>query len=478
MDKLPQEIFDHVVSYIYLDRPIVAAISRKFQHAVERLAFRCLYIDTTDEELGRFERILTPRRFGSLRKLTITVVLPSYPPESFGEYETDEDRRANSAVATATLRRLFGFMGSQHAGTPDEDVAPWLHLELCSPFSPSDRVARRFAFSSLDIASEAAAFSALPCVRKFTIRYTERTDHAGRKWVPSTGALLTPRMPNLETVNWDLEPSHESSLYYSLSKMYRDDLSRSICSFKLPKSVNKFVCEVNDMQYAAAHRAEFDFPADDPVSLGLRELTKDCSYVSLKGWFGPALFACSTDTPQGSANSYWQNTTELHVDVVTSGPRETPSHDLDNTAVGRALEQLAPGYGATEGERKEAEKYYDNHHDFLLGLGKAPDKSRVNALVAAFGYRCSLMPALQLATLYVGYQHDCYNDSFGDWMFEASCVAPGKSFDDGYSNTYGTDSWRVYFLGDVSKLTEVTLDAFRAIGKDGDRGPPTMVFLP
>ncbi|KAI3317819.1 hypothetical protein HD806DRAFT_513835 [Xylariaceae sp. AK1471] len=525
MDKWPQEIYDHVVSFLEkrvgeadvpvwehhtlpFALPAVAAVSRKFQYAVERRTFDYLNKKVSDTEIEKFEQILTPRRRYILRELMVTILLPTYPRESYGKFETDEDRQANNAAATATLRRLFEFIRSCDADTPDDEVIPSLHLRIDGVFSLTDKRSKlltkdeivqfglwpdlhdlRYRFSLLNMTSDGTGLPTLPCVRHFTLA------QGPRYWSPAVAALLTSKMPNVQTVRWNLElPREDWGLYYSLDKIYRNELVTGIRSIKLPKSIKTFDCKIAPLIFRDKHQKlpEFIEPGtDDPVGLALRESTKHCMGVELSGSLGPSVFDASIDTQRANGELCWQNTTDLRVMVHMCSPdgtwlfdveSEDPFEDDNAEEVLGALDHLPPGYGATDEAREEAEEYFDDHRDFLLEVSEddhdrssrsVPNDDKMNAFLTAFARRCSLMPALQVATLEAEY------DNPDSWPFQVSCAAPGEPFSDWDTEfADGTDSWRVYLHVHDWRPTEATLDAFKAIGKGRDGQEPTICFLP
>ncbi|KAI1821440.1 hypothetical protein F4861DRAFT_518702 [Xylaria intraflava] len=527
MNKCPQETVDRIVSFLEEPagenplsfqthhaasaRPAIAAVSRKFQNAVERQTFRQLRVDATDEELANIERILTPRRYGNLRKLAVTVVLPQYPEESYNKFETDEDRQANNAAATATLQRLFKILKSRDPGTPGSIAVPSLDLEIEGVHSLSDKrtiplvrppyaflgdvpsdykpelYGCRYIFSLIDITSDRTAFPTLPCVRKFTI------SNGIRAWAPAVAAALTSRMPNVEAVHWKLEfPKNNWHQYYKLDKMYRDDLVRGIRSIKLAKSTKEFECVVKSPDIKSKYHALPNFTgpdAEDPVVIALRGLTRDCSKISLEGPFTPSLFHVATDAREG--DSYWQNTTKLLIKVDMRGSNGNwlfdPGpwnriQDYSTVNLPDALNRLPPGYGAVHSqERREAEQYFyskvwvDYNVKALVKHGicrTLPNEDRMNALLAAFARHCSLMPALRSAQL------ECEHDNEYGLCFRVSCFAPGEPHDFGSEYVDGNDSWRVGLRVGQWRPTEATLDAFREIGQSRDGRSATICFVP
>ncbi|KAI0452544.1 hypothetical protein F5B21DRAFT_483376 [Xylaria acuta] len=121
MDNLPQEIVDHVVSFIPLrireanrsisrPLPLLATVSRRFQRAVEKRTFKDIYIMTTDTELDEFERIWNPQRRPNLRKLFIGVLVWCYRSEDL--HEQDRYLQVDIGATTAPLRRLWNFLSN------------------------------------------------------------------------------------------------------------------------------------------------------------------------------------------------------------------------------------------------------------------------------------------------------------------------------------------------------------------------------
>jgi hypothetical protein len=518
MDKWPQEIYEHVVSFLeervrVADVPVlpaVAAVSRSFQYAVERRTFKQLHKHLTDTELDKLQQILTPRRRHILRSLSAGIVLPSYPPELYSEFETNEDRQANNASATATLRRLFEIIASWDADTPHDQVTPSLCLIIHWVSSLSDErtsyrrsypdmlpsgvrpdiLDLRYRFSMVNMTCNGADLPTLPRVREF------KFENGPRCWSPAVPALLTSKMPNVQSVDWNLDYAMSYggwALYYSLEKMYRDDFVTGVRSIKLPKSTKRFSYVSPDLKIG---HGVLGIPssielgtADESIGLALRELTKDCTTISLLGCVGVSVFEASIDTRRGNDELCWQNVTDLHVSVPVRCPdgtwlfdvegEETPGAD-ETEDILAALQRLPPGYGATDEEREEAVEYFEDNQDVLLQdyqdghqFRSTPNDDEMNVFLTAFARRCSLMPALQLAMFEVQYNNPEY------WPLQVSCVAPGKSFrewDTEYAD--GVDTWRVYIHANEWRPAKATLDAFRAIGKNRDGRKPTICFLP
>ncbi|KAI4860906.1 hypothetical protein F4820DRAFT_85854 [Hypoxylon rubiginosum] len=499
MDKWPQELYDHVVSFV--ERvwhptlpsayPAIAAVSRKFQAAIERRSFHHLHIYTTKERLDRFKSILTPRRRNILRILTVSIILPSYPAKSFFKFETDEDRRANNKAATAAMGRLFRILAGNDSQY-DESMTPVLDLKIRGIYSPSDQLSverephrERYAFSLLDLTSEVSKFPPLPRVRSFCICRTTK-----RAWNPRVAMSLTAKMVKATHVEWRFPCmrgyQEKWNAYPSLDRMFRDDLVDSIKSAELPASVTTFSCDLISPATKRYHALpRFVAPGEyDPVSCALRRLTRNCTDIFIDGPMHLSLF----DPPAGvlsTSQPCWQDTTRLQVRVDMQAPDGSWLFQLENgvSTPNRPgsptdLDRPPPGYWTTEEEREEAEEYYAEHLGNAIspppGLDrKDPKDADMNALLAAFARACFHMPALQLAVL------DACNDNDDGLPFRVSCVAPGNpygSLDKKYAN--GSDSWRVYLHVDEWRPTEATMEEFKRIGRARNGENPKVCFLP
>ncbi|KAI8307519.1 hypothetical protein K4K59_010744 [Colletotrichum sp. SAR11_240] len=146
MNRLPQEIIDHVAWWLPLPksiprrngrpaspiRPSIASVSEKFRHAVERLTFHELHIKTS--ELNRFDEILSGarsyrRRF--LTRLNVIVILPEYRGSPYPTWEFAVDREANNHAATAGMHQLLYVLSGW-----ESDLRLELTLEAQSPSDP------------------------------------------------------------------------------------------------------------------------------------------------------------------------------------------------------------------------------------------------------------------------------------------------------------------------------------------------------
>ncbi|ORY64856.1 uncharacterized protein BCR38DRAFT_185748 [Pseudomassariella vexata] len=510
MVHFPQEIHDNIVSFVEtrigeasvpfwernnlpLARPPLAAVSRKFQRAVERLTFRAL--DTKPADLDDLERILTPSRQRFLKHMSFELSVPSYPPRiGSDDYGTDRARRANEEAATAMVRRLFRIMSSWSPQSSDEDSTPSVHFRLSGTSPTDDLLEEGHDYSMLDLTDMARDFPPLPCVKKFEIA------NGARVWHPRVPVVLTSKMARSAEVEWDLNvPEAPWDRYYIMNQNWRDGLVEALLLHPaLPATVKDFSCALpaplcEDMKVDSL--PDFISPQNhDPVGLVLRRFTRDCSAISLDVPVHTSFF----DPPPNCADDEpcWQAVEYFTVKANWCGPDGRWLFKDKNGATLSSDEpllfinpQLPPGYQSTPAELQAALEYGD---EWMWGRELpdpnsdeaaanqvhrwVPDDARVNALLTAFARACGRMLALHMASLDIHYR------SSENWPLAVHCAAPGKSipgrnWDEKYA-TGGTATWRIFIHAENGwRPDEPTLEIFRAIGGDRGRGDAVICFL-
>ncbi|KAI1447424.1 hypothetical protein F5Y02DRAFT_415978 [Annulohypoxylon stygium] len=251
MDKLPPEIYDRIIMFvdrfvikeismspseprrrdIALNYPSIATVSRKFQASVESETFRSLFIQATESGLDQFERILTPRRRTLLHFLHVDPEIMSYYSRLHINYAIDAHSR--DEAVTRSLRRLFSILAATNNG--DSHRMPKLDLQIYSLDRSSSIPYQRLMqgqFFLINLASDATDFPSLPCVHRFSFRSTPNL------WNPRVASLLTAKMVNATSVNWELIRFEGDS--FLLGQLYRNELVDSVESTPLPASVAEF----------------------------------------------------------------------------------------------------------------------------------------------------------------------------------------------------------------------------------------------
>ncbi|KAF3064542.1 hypothetical protein GL218_02186 [Daldinia childiae] len=516
MNKLPLELHDRIVQFLgrrigeeFLPPwehgtlpfalPAIAAVSRNFQQAVERLTFRNLKVSTSPSDLDVFRRTLTPQRQRNIRRLTVHLWIDHplshtnspYQPRRFA---TSEERRVINETTTTQLKELFNILAAWRLQEPS------LTLEVTGPllsYKTEDALRGPYLrFSMLDVLGDMVDFPPLPIVKQLYVYSMSCHLH------PHLAVSLTAKMPNVSHVDWDLSTCHTISwgLYHYMSRIWRDGLVQSIESTTLPPSVEKFTFK---MFVPGTGRFQIlpnfiGSTSSDSVSLALRKLTKDCAEVYIDGSIHASLFdplAGPGTAPQEAALA-WEKVTRLEVRVSMCGPDgkwlfkidpndETPGNppeDLD-------FDCLPPGYGTTESELDDAEEYYDDHREDIAPetmdennwdgefFRTKADDGPMNALLVAFarGCRRGNMPALRTAIL----QCEFFNTD--NWPFQVTYFAAGATAPIGWDAEFAGgdhDAWRVFFHVGNWRPAEETLKEFRRIRRELDGRDTVVCFLP
>ncbi|KAI1204312.1 uncharacterized protein F4807DRAFT_354548 [Annulohypoxylon truncatum] len=518
MNKLPLELYDRIVQFVGrrigeeslppwehgtlpFALPAIAAVSRNFQEAVERLTFRNLRVSTSPEDLDVFRRALTPRRQRNLRRLAVHLSI-DHPmsritrPYLTRRFATNQDRRVVNEATTTQLRELFNILAAWRLPGPS------LTLEVTGPplsYETKDNIYTTYLrFSMLDVSGDLVDFPPLPMVKQLYVYSMSCHLH------PHLAVSLTAKMPNVSHVDWDLSTCHTISLglYHYLSRIWRDGLVQSIESTTLPSSVEKFSFKMfvpGTSRFQILPNFIGLISSPDSVSLALRKLTKDCAEVYIDGSIHASLFdppAVPGTAPHEAAPA-WEKATRLEVRASMCGPDGkwlfkidpnngtpgNPPEDLD-------FDRLPPGYGTTESELDEAEEYCLEHLEDIAPEtmdGGDPDDGEffrteaddgpMNALLAAFARGCGRgnAPALRSATL----QSEFFN--IDNWPFQVTCYAAGAAAPLRWDAEFAggdRDAWRVFFHVGDWRPAEETLEEFRRIGRERGGRDTVVCFLP
>ncbi|KAI0834125.1 hypothetical protein F5Y06DRAFT_279927 [Hypoxylon sp. FL0890] len=475
--------------------PAIAAVSRSFQQAVERLTFRNLKVSTSPSDLDVFRRTLTLRRQRNLQHLTVHLwvdhPLPSTTPgtDHPRKFATGEEWRAINETTTTQLREFFNILAAWGLSRPS------LTLHITGPLlssEPNDAWEEvYFRFSMLDVSSDLVDFQPLPMVKELYVYSKSYHLH------PHLAVSLTAKMPNVSGVHWDLSPWHATSwdLYHFMSRIWRDSLVQSIESTTLPPSIKRFRFK---MFVPGTNRFQIlpDFigsSSSDPVSSALRKLTKDCTEVYIAGSIHSSLFdslAVPGTAPHEAAPA-WEKVTRLEVKASMYGPdgkwlfKPDPDDDMTPETLPEYLDfdRLPPGYGTTESELDEAEEYYDAYLEDIkpermegiedIESLRKPDDGLLNALLTAFARRCRNMPALLNAT----FEFEIFNTDI--WPFQVSYLAAGKASLSEWDDEFADDCEisRVNFDVGNWRPAEETLEEFRRIGRERDGCDAVVYFF-
>ncbi|TRX96878.1 hypothetical protein FHL15_002184 [Xylaria flabelliformis] len=391
---------------------------------------------------------------------------------------TNQDRQAHKEILTAPLRRLWNFLG-----TWNEGASEGIYLRLGTDLPPDvPRKDRPFTFSLLDLTADVESFPALPCIGEFSFG-----SHS-RHWNPRVALVLTSKMPNLERAEWLNEALYDWGRYYSIDKIYRDELVRSIQTMHLPSCLKTFSCQLKVPYYDNNHTQPLPrFIKDgayDPVSCAIRQLTRLCTDISLEGPFHPSLFDPAGFEPAVEEQPCWQHTTELNVKVLPCSPDGSwllrPQVSQSHLPQGLTdCTQLPPGYADTEEGREEAEDYYDDHENIVMppkiyeysALALVPDDEKLNAMIVAFARCCARMPALKIAD--VRFEDNGRHFPYQIYFIAAFYRVP--FWDTDMANS--ADSCRIYLHFNDWRPTDATVAELKNVGVEKYGQPSTIGYL-
>lgn len=156
MNRLPQELVDHVASFIEREEdqshigllqrkklpsklPPYATLSRTWQLAIEGRTFCNLRFKST--ELPYVAQVVTGHRRGLIANIQYQVVLPDYPDHHCAKFETEKDQERNSQAFTYAIHVLFQFLKTLENNGKDKATRS-IALGLCDIYSPMDRFHR------------------------------------------------------------------------------------------------------------------------------------------------------------------------------------------------------------------------------------------------------------------------------------------------------------------------------------------------
>ena len=457
MERLPQEIYDEIGALLQDPHPALATVSRRWQMAVERRTFRHITLKSTD--LDRFEEIVRSNRRQYVCTINYVIILPGYSDR--GQFERDDDRRANDKVFTSAIHRLFHLLKSWDSSkdgyiqlglrdiysnadhdflrrsSPAYNAGCYLHVHRDARNSYiADLWSWRYRYSYLRLLHP-SQLPVVPVIESF-ITYPMTRNMCDR--VPIDMAA---RLPSLRVCSWRM--NQWEIPYISLRRTHRRDLAQAVAEV-LPRSsaLQSLTLNMNSLFFWSPN---FSVGTLDPVnstfdtlSNALRTATGGISTLtklSIRGTIDESfLWPAST---HGSSEPYWQNLEhlEIHFDVRRpSGGSYFWDPQLEVSVPSEA--EMPPGYGSSELEDVIASAYFSPKEH--LGRSErvrrvVPDDSSIEPLMQAFGRACLQLPKLKSAQLSttipasVGLDNDNFLEGrspWGVWYFSL-CPAREKS---------------------------------------------------
>lgn len=323
MERLPQEIVDKIAGHL-LDRhegkrilPVLATLSRSWQHAIELFTFQSLHVtsDELEDFYAAFVGRKTRRRF--LRDLHLDIVLPRYNDEDCAKYETAHDRAANNDIfshqVSAFLQKLsqwpaggrlnlvigmYSPMDGVHRG-PDKFDCDQYKFTLGGR---QDIFDERYAYSYLRFAG---TVSVVPCVTSFSVQ-------SGPRFLdPGSLVALTASFPNLERINW---PYEDPSYFLALRRQQMQEFASAVASFQTPSACKTLYININTPWYPRKERL-LDLIPDDKsfcgalcVMLGRSNIQR----LDYEGPIDPTLF-WPGESPETNETSSWRCLREMEI---------------------------------------------------------------------------------------------------------------------------------------------------------------------
>lgn len=502
MDQLPQETINRIVSHVGvrvgaeyvkpwkvktlpLARPSVAALSRRFQAAVESLTFRVLHIKST--EVSELEQMFDrhPARGQALKSLSISLVLPQNGQrQQVDEYANDDVRGANNVSVTTGLEHIFNLLAKWCGDKPCVDLEI---SDVCPPVGADQSSEPNYRFSLLNLVDNGSSLQTLPCVRRFVIHHGSSTP-----WHPAAVAALTSKMIRAEHIDWQLGWNGAKlwGRYYAMDFRWREALVRAVLeepsyasdSPIIAPSVTDFGCAIMSPQAGENESLPNLLRASDGQDLvgrAVQRLSRGCEKLDYEGPVHASFF----DSAQGGPGA-WDKLRVMNIKVDMRGPHgkwyfgfEAGAHDSDEPMAGMSS-QMPPGYGATKQELEDALVFWEDQmcrdqdddddddeddHGDVQSPRNTPADAELNPLLASFARACARLPSLEVASLEAEYRNA------ENWPFVVMVAAPGKDLGGDWGERFakgdGTWRWYLHVEGEWRPDRE-TIDVLENFGRD------------
>ncbi|KAI8302348.1 hypothetical protein K4K61_007996 [Colletotrichum sp. SAR11_59] len=333
MNRLPQEIIDHVAWWLPLPeeihcrngmpsspiRPSIASVSERFRQAVERLTFHELHIKTS--ELNKFDEILSGagsyrRRF--LTRLNVVVVLPEYGDHKVPTYEFAADRYANNCAATRGMHQLLYVLSGW-----ESDLRLELTLEAQSPSDSGALTSKqcyqrwkeieqgtrhglghqRYEYSMTEI-FDVDKMPFVPCVR--TIHF--HGQRQGRQFSPKAALALATRFLQVQNVRTEW---HEPFWFLDLMQAMRRQLMDSLNSTHFPLTLSELVLQLYPPVRISGNLTKSHNPQPNRLCRVLHQAVNHVAHLKLHGEVDPSLFW--PYQPSEKPQPFWQSMKKLEI---------------------------------------------------------------------------------------------------------------------------------------------------------------------
>ncbi|KAI1410169.1 hypothetical protein F5Y13DRAFT_77832 [Hypoxylon sp. FL1857] len=198
MDNLPEEIIGIIVSLLP-EGPLtrlapLATLSARWQRAIERRTFSRIFIESKDEDMESFARIVTPVRRAYLRFLNFIVVPLN---ESDVKPRNTQEQHFNEAF-TGAVHRLFQLLADGKSSDVDEEtITRGLTLEIGEIIDHGDK--RRRLRHRVELLHRGRQLPKVNCVSHLVV-YRSSVDQ-GRWAALRTAVDLAQQLPYLRRID-------------------------------------------------------------------------------------------------------------------------------------------------------------------------------------------------------------------------------------------------------------------------------------
>jgi hypothetical protein len=483
MDKLPQELINHIVWFAerYPGQeqwrpaigqsfepdgppsqfPRLAILNRTWKEAVETITFRHLGIKS--DELKSLQSIVTGNRRKHLAWISFTAELPTYSEEAYVYKESRLEQHANNVALTKGIDDLFAVLRTWE----DNGVHNGLRLEILPVDSPTDSrevdevqiwVDSRMG-DRTDIQSGRWEESYLRLVQLEILPTLSNVQHltignSGRIFAPCIAPDLALLLPMLKTVNWEF-PDHgassdQESDLDSLDSGFDPEWESATSPKARSEARAEFANKLSVMPFSSLNSAEITFyhstPTDqrytipsivlegfihDPCSSALRTFSQRLTTLTLSARVDPTLFWPSEEN---AIPPSWPHLKSLNVtfDMVApsgewyfTGPRPIDHPDDD------------PIRGIVGGVDEREYSWFD--------FRQHPDPETFDPFLGALAKAIAQMPVLEFFML--------TSDLVGETgRLHISYHAPGREAEWGDEEAEDKEHRRIYYACEVGKV--------------------------
>lgn len=351
MEQLSQEVIDLIATFIerYAVRPIsprwerkvsnlprYSIISQAWKHAIERIAFRKIILDSI--HIDAFDTILRGDRRRFLKDLTLRIEIPSYYPNTCNRLERAAERKTKNEVFTTTIAKLlfvlkrweedgltegsvrfevWGIFERPQIGEPKSDTPQQNRFE--EMIASTDNLKDHRCTHSL---THLLRIDRLPSIHRVSTVIFD--SNPVPNLAPQAVVDMTATFPNLE--HWGCRLYDVEKLYPRIRVTDRHNFASAFsgCTFPSLKTVDiRFFHEapLNQNMKPADLRSGQSY---DPLSTALRMTFSQCpilTSLTLSGVFDSSLFwPPSEQTAHIPTLNCWPNLQFLTVVFDTTAP--------------------------------------------------------------------------------------------------------------------------------------------------------------